>query len=358
MPSNPKFKHLGIPKSPLVEVIPYIDGPKMTTFLSLLSQNTQAEYKQPTVEMTPQGRHIQEATSATGSKLLPYSPFRSVTLSKRECDTADDCSTTIHFLIREKDRKPFLPSSILRKLSAAKHGEAVTQVVTATAETRADQLPRKQLRREKVAVGGYSAKDIIVNYFSKHFPELGISHESQEIKALNFNLCHLLSVAVANNAITAVGGQFNTQIKENIFAGSRALNEAVFPIEKTLLEFLEKNKVKEIQYMGICTPYEQVHAMAELVLKVKMITHDGKLVEFEKAFDPQETRFVSSEVTTALYAFVSMSLDPNFSMVKEKKERPLCALFQSEHREKRSRTPVVHHDIDLTPTRVLDFTGS
>ncbi len=303
-PQKKSFFEL-VPKAPLVEVIPYIHSARMNQFLSLLSEKTRSQYQPPFISMTPGQQHIESAISNSGSKLVQYSPFRSLAVEKTNAEGQIE-KEQIFFLIREKDRKEKVSSPLLEYLAAnATPAAPVEKAVTVTAETRGTQPKRSTITSQKTAVGNRSAKDILVKYFQQNFEELGITNNSADIKALNLNLCHVLSVGLANKAIMSTGGVFNTQIRDNIFAGSRALNVSMFPIENSLLDFIQRNEVVEIEYMGVCTPYEEVHAVHSLVLHVKMRTHSNSLVEFKQEFQPEETRMVSREVTTAVHAFLS-----------------------------------------------------
>lgn len=297
---------------------------------------------------TPKGRHIETATTPGGTTLVDYSPFKNMEFAMYSEDGEVAFTLNINFLIRVSDKEERKPSAILEALDKSDRGTPVTQSATSTYETRKSQVPRKLIKSQN-SVLGCSAKDALVAHLAGKL-DIPIVEVVEEIKKLNPNWCHLLSVAGSNKGVDEIGKVFDTQKPGNIFAGSRKLNTSAFPLENSQIRMLSANEVASVEGEAICIPYKEVHAAAEIRLKAHAVKHDKESFAYQKELDPRETREVLREVTTLVDGIMKVfikrrSAELNGMLQNGSPKKKQSAQKPSEEAVK------IDDDVHATPTR-------
>jgi hypothetical protein len=151
-------------------------------------------------------------------------------------------------------------------------------------------------------VFGESARENAVNYFAENV-EGDIAQS--EIENQIWNWCHQVSCAIGQNAMTIDGKPYDPQVRENLFAGTRVLNENMMRIENPILQLLNKNEIKAVEYTAFHWVFTDSHVLASVRLETNILMHDNRSVKFTYPFSVDENRKFSPEFTTALYAALS-----------------------------------------------------
>lgn len=292
-----------VPKQPLEKFIPVVSAAHQSVFSETLHNITDASPEKANINKTPRGQHIcadknNVCGQTPGGTKLIYSPSKHlrvevITPNKINRETIDLC-----LLERETTYATKNTNHIFGVFPNQTHIHK-PQSVIADPQSKAQQPPRNTQKREK-AVVGKSAKEIVIDFFKK----IGVTIAQTEIEKENWNLCHLLSYGIAMNGKTNDDTRFDTQIPENLFAGTRVLNENMMRIENPLLKMIKDNDVKEIEYMAVHSEFEDSHILASLTLKVGIMTHDGREIHFDYPFDVTDERKLPHESSTAYYTFL------------------------------------------------------
>ena len=198
------------------------------------------------------------------------------------------------------------PSDLLKKLDAEPSEAAPVLTITATPDTVKNQPDRKTQKTEKTAVGD-SAMDLVRNFLKAK----GLLFSNEHVRREQWELCHLLAYLIAKNAIGQDGKPFETQIAENLYAGTRVLNENMFILECVLADLLRSNEIKSIQIQALPTILSDSHILKTLTLKIVIITHKDARLNVDFHFNAfKESRFYPrAELTTCYAAFFRAARD-------------------------------------------------
>jgi hypothetical protein len=289
-------------------------------FKDTLKQFTGAEAVSPVGCTTPEGKKLcidennECGTTPGGSKLI-YSP--SMELFASVTTPSEKHKEKYGFLIlqRKKDYQSKKISSthaaILKSKKQTKRQPSIS--VTANKKTRESQPKRATQRAEQSAVGK-TAKQLVKEYCKNE----KISISEKEIESENWNLCHLVSYGVAKNATQKDKTIFDPQVRKNLYSGSHALNANMMRIENPLLEMIQADETKEIEYEAEHAEYESSHILSDLTLKARIETNHGVSIAFSKKFDVTDTRKQSSDTATANYVFLKSVTEHHSSLFSSK----------------------------------------
>lgn len=147
--------------------------------------------------------------------------------------------------------------------------------------------------KEKRVVG-HSADDIVMAYCKAN----NICVTRNEVNKLQFNLCHGLAFSIANNGVTKEGEVFNSQIAENILAGTRILNENMRCIEMIVLRLMQEKQVT-VEYAVTYSEFPGSHIYSDLTLSVCIVLNNTT-ISFEYPFDVAENRKLPNEFSKTL----------------------------------------------------------
>jgi hypothetical protein len=147
-----------------------------------------------------------------------------------------------------------------------------------------------------------------------------------EIEAEHFNLCHVQGYATSMNATTQDGEVFNTQVKENIFSATRALNENMLRFEKVILSLVNEKEVKSIIYTTKHAPFSNSHVLASIKINVEIQMKDGSRINFDYEFNIADNRKLPLDLEKQLEIFIKAKIqkvEPPlfFGCVGEKRKR-------------------------------------
>lgn len=293
--------------TPLSRYKPCFFGAKQQFCLDELTRFTGKSPSKPQdLTTTPEGGHLKPDENGvcgytSNGEALIYSATKVVKMIETSPNGKNTEKMTLYLLTRESEYVPKKPTPPLSALCANPAVEQPKITIKATPETRKSQLPRSALKSQN-AVLGESAQKNAINYFAEQV-EGDIS--KSEIENQIWNWCHQVSCAIAQNAKAADGTPYNPQVPENLFAGTRVLNENMMRIENPVLQLLNKSKVKEIEYTAFHWIFTNSHMLADVRLEANILMHDHRSIKFSYAFSVDENRKFSPEFTTALYAALS-----------------------------------------------------
>lgn len=301
-----------VEKKPPKTLVPVVAGDSRANFeaeqKALTSQSpikTSAPLRTPPRQILQAGENPVITKTPNGSELL-YSPSKHLQVKITTPHGVNQHVEDLYLLVRNQDYVTKNPSPVLNTLH--QHESSLAKElfpVTATNETRKSQPKRKTQRRERAAVGR-SAKNILIEFFKKR----GIVFPEDQIIAEKWELCHLLSYAIANNALDHDGKPFDTQVAQNLFAGTRVLNENMMRIENVLLELINKNEIASLEFQASPTVVNNEPILSALKLSMCITTHDGATIEFDIDYDAlADNRKLSHEASTCYYAFFKGIID-------------------------------------------------
>lgn len=305
-PRKPRFFQPLVEKKPPKTVVPVVVGHSKARFeheqKTLTGKSpikTGASLRTPPKQILKAGDNPVITKTPNGSELV-YSPSKHLHVKITTPKGVNQRIEDLYLLVRHQDYITKNPSSVLNALHQhPSHLAKELFPVIATNETRKNQPKRKTQRRERAAVGN-SAKNILIDFFKRQ----GIVFSEDQITAEKWELCHLLSYAIAKNALDSDGKPFDTQVAHNLFAGTRVLNENMMRIENVLLELINKNEIASLEFQAMPTALNNAHVLSTLTLNARITTHDGATIEFDIEYDAlTENRKLSHETSTCYYAF-------------------------------------------------------
>src|SRR3989338_7267546 len=322
---KPYFFRPLVEKRPPKTVVPMVVGDSKARFENKQKTLTgkspirpDAPLRTPPRQLLKTGDNPVIAKTPNGSELV-YSPSKHLQVKITTPKGINQRIEDLYLLVRSQDHITKNPSPVLNTLHQhPSHLAKELFPVIATNETRKNQPKRKTQRRER-AVIGHSAQDILISFFKKQ----GVPFSEDQITAEKWELCHLLSYAIANNAIDQNRKPFDTQVAHNLFAGTRVLNENMMRIENVLLELINKNEIASLEFQASPTVLNNAHILSTLTLNARITTHDGATIEFDIGYDAlTENRKLSHEASTCYYAFFKgIIADEHARTVGEKNKR-------------------------------------
>ena len=232
-----------------------------------------------------------------GTQIEQYTPMKAITL------TIDGVEKRIELYSRIGVKQQKEVSSVLAALAQLNAGEEDYQKVIASKAQQDNQPARKTVKKERAVVGGKAVDDV-----KKLGALLNIDFSEAELKACQFEHCHKVSFKIGYGGLTADRQFFNTQTKENLGSGSRALNVSMMRIENVIVLLLKKDLCKEISYECQSQNYADSHTLANLSLGFTITTKDNHQIKFSHKFDVSDNRALHQDVASILYMAVTAAI--------------------------------------------------
>lgn len=292
-----------VPRKPLGITVPYVPcAARSKLFRAAIKEMTGAEPSEVNLTETPKKQMIKKDNvvgTTPGESQLVCSPTKHLTVTIISPHGKHTSKEELYLLVRQQDHEESTPSPVLDEISKALFSPEENLLSTATLKTRQSQPKRKTEKRERDVVGN-SAANIVMKYLEKS----GATFPQDDVIAEKWELCHLLSYAIAKNGKDKNGKPFDTQVAKNLFSGTRVLNENMMRIENVLLDLLNKNEIRSIAYSAEPFVLQDAHILAKLKLTVCITTHEGSQIKFDMNYNAlTESRKLPHEASTCYSAF-------------------------------------------------------
>ncbi|EKD45017.1 MAG: hypothetical protein ACD_70C00114G0006 [uncultured bacterium] len=300
-------------------LIPYAIGPSSETFQE--EMETLTRKRPPPLKITKiKNQEITHAETPRGSEAV-CTPTKVTAVEVTTPKGKHKWQERLHLFARKKYYTATQPSPLLKKLDQDPGVPIEMLSVTITPQTIKNQPDRRTQKPERRVIGN-SANELVTNFLKSR----GFGFPEEKVKQEKWELCHLLSYVIAKNAVDSKGRPFDTQIIENLFAGTRVLNENMMRLEFVLLTLLRSNEIHSLQFCAKPIALRNAHILKMLTLTMVITTHHRATLKFPFHFHAlKESRiYPRRDLPTCYAAFFRAIIKNSITPPKSNNLKSTC----------------------------------